>query len=127
MEISKRNDVVNPGSVNICEFVVASQKQPPHFLLNARSHADMTCDIPFLPSTIEESKHDGFSRTQSAVSVRGSGLQRFLEIVCRRKSYRRANQQVNASALSPSRPSILAQNRLPLPPPAERAYAQANW
>ena len=48
MEISKRNDVVKPDWGNVCKLLLAVRKKPPYFLLNARSHSDMTYDIPLL-------------------------------------------------------------------------------
>src|SRR5215470_6452450 len=47
MEISKRNDLVKPR-LGQCLQIIAfqSEKKPPYFLLNARSHCDMTLGIP---------------------------------------------------------------------------------
>jgi hypothetical protein len=47
MEISKRNDLVKPR-LGQClqDYCLPVRKQPPYFLLNARSHFDMTLGIP---------------------------------------------------------------------------------
>jgi hypothetical protein len=48
MEISKRNDLVKPRLGQCLQnYCLPVRKQPPYFLLNARSHFDMTLAIPF--------------------------------------------------------------------------------
>src|SRR5215831_6929424 len=47
MEISKRNDLVKtPIGAMFANYCFPVRKKPPYFLLNARSHFDMTLGIP---------------------------------------------------------------------------------